>query len=168
MGKAKFEESRATGEHARLAKMVGRWEGRYRLWLYGDEPHADTRQRGTIRAVGGGRHLLHEYETEVDGQLIEGVAIIGYHIDAHAYECAWIDTFHTGTSILFSTQGAGDGLWNALTHYGDGQGGPEWGWRTEIEQPDDDTLVITMINIPPPEISPPKKAVEIVYKRVPG
>lgn len=162
----KFDESRASGEHARLAKMAGRWEGSYKLWLYADQLHSESRQRGTIRSLNGGKHLLHEYETQVDGQRVEGVAIYGYHIDAHAYESAWVDGFHTGTSILFSTQGAGDGIWNALTHYGDGQGGPPWGWRTEIDQPDDDTLVITMINIPPPEVSPPAKAVEIVYRRV--
>lgn len=163
---SKFDESLATGEHARLAKMAGRWEGSYKLWLTPDQLHSESRQRGTIRSLCGGRYLLHEYDTEVDGKRIEGVALYGYHIDANAYESAWVDGFHTGTSVMYSTQGAGDGLWNALTHYGDGQGGPPWGWRTEIEQPDDDTLVITMINIPPPEVSPPAKAVEIVYRRV--
>jgi Protein of unknown function (DUF1579) len=165
---SKFDDSLASGEHARLAKMAGRWEGSYKLWLEADKLYGEARQRGTIRSLNGGRHLVHEYETETDGKRIEGVMIIGYHIDAQAYESAWVDGFHSGTSILFSTQKAGDGGWNALTHYGDGQGGPAWGWRTEIEQPDDDTLVITMINIPPPEVSPPAKAVEIVYKRVAG
>ena len=50
-----------------------------------------------------------------------------------------------------------------LGGYGDGQGGPDWGWRTEIEQTDADTLVIVMTNIMPQgeEVKP----VETRYKR---
>lgn len=50
--------------------------------------------------------------------------------------------------------------------YGDGQTppGPRWGWRTEIEQPDDDRLVIVMTNISPD--GEEAKAVEVEYTRV--
>ncbi len=51
----------------------------------------------------------------------------------------------------------------ALGHYGGGQGGPEWGWRTEITQPDDDTLVIAMFNIEPDGSE--MRAVETLYSR---
>jgi hypothetical protein len=153
--------------HRRLARMAGDWEGTYRLWFERDMLAAESGQRGSLRPVLGGRFLLHEYEWEFDGRRYAGVALIGYHIDERRWECAWVDSFHTGSSILFSqtANGAEPAHFTALGSYGDGQTppGPRWGWRTEIEQADDDHLVITMTNISPE--GEEAKAVEVLYVR---
>jgi hypothetical protein len=163
--------------HRRLARMAGEWEGVYRLWFERDMLAAESGQRGSLRPLLGGRFLLHEYEWEFDGRRYAGVAIIGYHIDEKRWECAWVDSFHTGSSILFSqtasrtasqvANGAEPDHFTVLGSYGDGQTppGPRWGWRTEIEQPDDDHLVITMTNISPE--GEEAKAVEVEYARRP-
>ncbi len=156
--------------HRRLARMAGEWEGTYRLWFERDMLAAESGQRGSLRPVLGGRFLVHEYEWEFDGRRYAGVALIGSHIDEKRWECAWIDSFHTGSSILFSQAAeSGDpGHFTALGSYGDGQTppGPRWGWRTEIEQADDDHLTITMTNISPE--GEEAKAVEVEYTRKPA
>lgn len=155
------------GPHRRLARMAGEWEGLYRLWFERDMLAAESGQRGTIRVVLGGRFLLHEYSWEFDDRSYAGVALYGYHIDERRWECAWVDSFHSGSSIVFS-HGAGDAEpahFTVLGSYGDGQTppGPRWGWRTEIEQLDDDRLIIVMTNISPE--GEEAKAVEVEYTR---
>ncbi len=161
------------GPHRRLARMAGEWEGVYRLWFERDMLAAESGQRGSLRAVLGGRFLLHEYSWEFDGRSYAGVALYGYHLDERRWECAWIDSFHSGSSIVFSqgqafSHSAGEtepAHFAVLGSYGDGKTppGPRWGWRTEIEQLDDDHLVIVMTNISPD--GDEAKAVEVEYTR---
>lgn len=165
MGKQAFEASLAGGAHQRLARMAGEWEGMTQVWFEPTQPPvSETAQRGSIRPILGGRFLLHEYRTSFGDDVHEGVAIYGAHLDAGAYESAWVDSFHTGTNVMFSKATSEAQRFSVLGSYGDGQQGPPWGWRTEIDQPDDDTLVITMFNIEPQ--GEEAKAVETRYRRV--
>lgn len=107
---------------------------------------------------------MHEYESQVGGKSLAGVAIYGYHLDEGAYESAWVESFATGTSIMFSSMRSSDPRFGVLGSYADGAGGPRWGWRTEIDQPSDDELVITMTNIAP--TGEQERAVEVRYSRV--
>lgn len=169
MGVQNLETSQsAGGPHHRLARMDGQWSGRYSLWFEPDVIAAEDAQRGTLRAVLGGRYLLHEYDWDYAGKTHSGIALYGYHIDEARWECAWVDSFHTG-SFIMAAHTAGDAdpaHFAVLGSYGDGQTppGPRWGWRTEIEQPDDDRLVITMTNITPD--GEEARAVEVMYIRV--
>lgn len=165
MGKQSFEESKAEGgAHHRLARMAGRWEGATKVWFEPGDPADTSPQSGVIRLLGGGRWLLHEYEGAFRGKPQQGVALLAFHLDAGAYESAWVDSFHTGTSIMSSTGPVDDGQFNALSSYGDGQGGPPWGWRTQFEQPADDELILRMFNISPQGAE--TLAVETRYRRV--
>ncbi len=164
MGKAELETSLASGGHQRLARMEGEWSGTTRVWFEPDKPPArESPQHGSLRSVLGGRFLLHEYSTSFDGKEQQGIALIGLHLDEGTFECAWIDSFHTGTAIMFSVAEAGDDPFAVLGSYGDGQGGPRWGWRTGIAQADDDTLVVSMFNVTPD--GDESKAVETCYRR---
>lgn len=165
MGKQAFEASLADGRHRQLAQMAGDWEGSFRLWFTPDALACEAPQRGRIRSALGGRFLIHEYETRFNDDPIEGVVIYGYHLDDGNWESAWVESFGTGTSIMFSTGNGGNAPHpDMLGSYGDGQGGPRWGWRTRLEQPDPDTLVITMFNITPQ--GEEMRAVETRYTRV--
>ncbi|MEO6365787.1 MAG: DUF1579 domain-containing protein [Luteimonas sp.] len=165
MGTQDFEASLEGGMHQRLARMAGEWEGVTQVWFDPSQPPAsETAQRGSIRPILGGRFLLHEYRTSFGDDAHEGLALYGAHLDADAFESAWVDSFHTGTNVMFSTAASQATGFSVLGSYGDGQQGPPWGWRTNIEQPDADTLVITMFNIEPR--SDESKAVETRYRRV--
>ncbi len=154
--------------HRLLARMVGEWEGTYRLWFERDMLASESAQRGSLRSVLGGRFLLHDYTWDFDGRRYAGLALLGHHLDERRWECAWVDSFHTGTAILSSRaeQPGGPGYFAVLGDYGDGRHppGPRWGWRTEIEQPDDDRLVIVMTNISP--AGEEARAVEVDYRRI--
>lgn len=165
MGRKEFEVSLAGGVHAQLARMAGQWQGRFRLWFEPGKLAEESVQRGSIRVLLGGRVLLHEYTGHCGGEPMEGVALIAHHLDERRYESAWAESFGTGTSIMFSTSTPGDPRLSMLGSYGDGQGGPRWGWRTEIEQPDDNTLDLRMYNISP--TGEEALAVEVNYRRVP-
>lgn len=165
MGKAEFEQSLHSGGHQVLARMAGEWEGRTQVWFEPDKPAVmDVAQRATVRSILGGRFVLHEYSYGEGDGAGEGIAIYGLHLDADACESAWVDTFHTGTSLMFSKAPRTDAGYKVLTHYGDGKGGPEWGWRTELSQPSDDELLVQMFNILPDGLE--AKAVETRYRRV--
>lgn len=164
MGKQELEVSRAKGgAHHHLAEMAGDWEGVTRVWFEADKLADESPQRGSMRLIVGGRFVLHEYETAFQGKPQQGVAIYGMHLDAKACESAWVDSFHTGTSIMFSSGRFGDLAFAALGSYSVGRDQPRWSWRTEIQQPDPGHLVITMFNIPAK--GKEAKAVETRYAR---
>lgn len=165
MGKAEFEASLASGAHAALARMAGQWEGRTQVWFDPDQPAVmDVPQRATFRSVLGGRFLLHEYAYGAGDEAGEGMALYGVHLDGEACQSAWVDTFHTGTALFFSHAPRDTAGYSVLAHYGDGKGGPDWGWRTELSQPADDALLIVMFNIEPDGQA--SRAVETRYRRV--
>ncbi len=164
MTQESFETSRNHGgRHYALARLAGTWQGRSRVWLEPDKLADESNIFGTIRVVLGGRFVIHEYRTEFGGESQQGIAIIGYHLDRQRFESAWIDSFHTGTSIMMSAGVDGGASTAVLGHYGDGKGGPDWGWRTTLDHVDEDHLLITAWNITPE--GDEAKALEVSYAR---
>ena len=67
------------------------------MWFEPGTPAViDTTQQGVVRAIVGGRFLLHEYTCGGCNEATDGVALYGMHLDARAVETAWVDGFHTG------------------------------------------------------------------------
>ena len=160
---SKFENSLESGNHFELAKMAGSWTGLTQTWFGPGDPVDTSTWRGTIRSILGGRFMLHEYTGMMMGEALSGIAIIGHHIKDGKFQSAWADSFHMGTGIMLS-EGSGEGkLFEALGHYTGSGPGDVWGWRTEMQMPDNDTLIITMYNITPEGEA--TKAVETHYKR---
>lgn len=154
--------------HRRLARMAGTWEGVCRLWFERDMLAAESTQRGTLRCVLGGRFLLHDYVWDFDGRHYAGLALLGHDVDARRWECAWVDSFHTGTTILHARAEHADdaGGFAVLGAYGDGRQppGPACHWRTAIEQPDDDRLRIVLTSLT--SSGDEMQAMDVDYRRV--
>lgn len=165
---SKLEQSKKTGIHSKLLKMVGNWKGDYKVWLEPDGKPYESEVSGSIKPVLKDMFVLHEYENTLDGEPVYGMAIYGCFLKHNDLQSAWIDSFHNGTSIMFSTAKNKNDVFDVMGHYTGADENDIWGWRTVIEMPSDDKLLITMYNVFPEMDGNPSfeaKAVEFDYKR---
>lgn len=142
-----------------LQALVGAWSGEMRTWFEPDVLADTAAIEGSIRSVADGLFVVHEYASELQGKAISGVAILGHDEGEGRWETVWVDSFHTGSSMLISR---GTESMDVLGHYSDGQGGPEWGWRT-VTALDGDSLTITHFNVSPS--GEEVRAVQVDYRR---
>ncbi len=150
--------------HQGLARLCGQWQGVTRTWFEPGQLADESPQRGMIRSVLGGHFVVHEYEGTLQGQSMRGIATFGFDVATGKCQAAWIDNAHMGTAIMFSEGEPSESSFVVLGGYDDPNGGPPWGWRTEIDLTDDDHITITAWNIPPGGEA--YKAVETQYGRV--
>ncbi len=104
---------------------------------------------GTIQIVLDGRFALFLYQTSVEGETQHGMFTFGYNTTLEQYETTWVDSWHNNTGIMFCVGSAHENGFQVLGRYPDPTGGPDWGWRTEVELVDADHLTITAYNIHP-------------------
>jgi hypothetical protein len=149
--------------HELLLGLVGRWAGPTRTWFDPSGPAFESTTEATIESLFGGRFVRISYAGTVPQNPHAGQMILGFHNDARAFAMAWLDSFHTGTSLLLSVgEPRADGAISVLGSYA---AGPErWGWRTVIRRPQPDQLVIEAYNISP--AGQEDRAIESVLARV--
>lgn len=162
----KFENSIKNGAHYHLSLLVGEWEGSAKTWFEPDKLEDESPAKGIMKQILGGQYILHEYAGSFAGKPLEGLAIIGYNMALKRYEMAWVDSFHTGTAIMFSEGERGRAQVNVTGSYAYVTPETEqyWGWRTTIELTNPDELVLTAYNISPE--GEEQKATETIYKRI--
>jgi hypothetical protein len=135
--------------HHFLSQLAGGWTGTSKLWLEPDKLADESPVLGTITLILEGRFAIYLYQGSIEGEAQHGMFTVGYNTLTDQYEASWVDSFHTNTAIMFCTGSTIENGFQVLGGYPDPTGGPDWGWRTEVELVDADHLVITAYNIHP-------------------
>ena len=143
-----FPKSSNTPHHF-LAQLAGNWRGISKLWLEPDKLADESPVVGTIQLLLDGRFALYLYQGAIEGEPQHGIFTFGYNTTLEQFEASWVDSFHNNTAIMFCTGDAREKGFFVLGSYPDPTGGPDWGWRTEIELFDADHLTIIAYNISP-------------------
>jgi hypothetical protein len=142
-----FEKSNESPHHF-FAQLAGNWRGTSKLWLEPDTLAGETPIVGTIQLILEGRFALFLYQSSIEGEAQHGMFTFGYNTLLDRYETSWVDSFHNNTGIMFCTGSEIENGFSVLGSYPDPNGGPDWGWRTEVELRED-KLIITAYNIMP-------------------
>lgn len=132
-----------------LARLVGGWVGTTRTWTDPLSEPDTARTQGSIQLILEGRFALYLYQSSVDGEPQHGMFTFGYDTTLDQFEASWVDSFHNNTAIMYCVGGARDRGFSVQGSYPDPTGGPDWGWRTEVELVDADTLHITAYSVNP-------------------
>lgn len=138
-----------TAAGALLCRLAGEWEGVNRTWFEPDVLSDESPIRATVRALPGTAAVVYEYESQLQGRSFAGAALFAFNTFTGQFEGAWSDSFHMATNMMVSRGGACPDGFSLLGAYLDPSGGPAWGWRTVVEQPDADHVVVTAYNITP-------------------
>jgi hypothetical protein len=143
------ERSLTDGPHALLQRLVGTYTGRARLWFEPGEPRDDEPATCGATPLLGNRFVRLEYSTRIGGEDQTGSATVGCVLDRSMWQIAWVDTFHTGLTIMFleGPYEPGATKVDTRTTYSVGDG-PAWGWRTALE-PTGDGIVVQHFNVTP-------------------
>lgn len=158
-----FEQSSGSPHHF-LSQLAGGWTGLSRVWFEPDKLASEAPLIGTIQIVLDGRFAMFLYQSAIEGEPQHGMFIFGYNTTLNRYETCWVDSFHNNTAIMFCTGQPTDDGFSVLGSYPDPNGGPDWGWRTQVDLIDNDHLVITAYNILPDGME--AKATEAALTRV--
>ena len=135
--------------HHFLSLLAGGWTGPSKLWLEPDKLAGEAPMVGNIQLILDGRFALFLYQSVIEGEAQHGMFTFGYNTQTDQYEASWVDSFHTNTAIMFCTGNETENGFSVLGSYPDPTGGPDWGWRTEVELIDNDHLNIIAYNLDP-------------------
>jgi hypothetical protein len=162
----KLEQSKTSGAHFQLSRMVGDWKGTCKVWFDPSKLEDESPVSGSMRLIMDGRFILHEYHGSFGDKPLTGMAIYGYNLELGKFQCAWIDSFHNGSAIMFSQGEKGDANMKLLGSYAYITPDAEqyWGWRTHIDMVNDTEMIITAFNISPEGHE--SKATETIYHKV--
>jgi len=157
------ESMHAPGAHFQLNQMAGTWAGTTRTWFEPDKLTDESATEGYIRPYLNGRFMFYEYQGTLQDEKMQGTMIFGFNLVTGQYETAWVDNLHMDTGMMFSTGQAQEHGFSVLGDYSIGEG-PRWGWRTVVQMPSPDELIVRAYNIAPDGLE--YLGIETVYQRI--
>ncbi len=164
MSKIKFETSKAEGKHFDMSLWEGEWEGITKTWFDPNVLSDESPMSATMRPVLNGMFIVFEYSGMITGKPFSGMMTLGNYLLNNKFQSSWIDSFHMGTGIMFSESKADENKLSVFGSYDTGvENTPLWGWRTTIEMPETNKLIVTAYNITPE--GEEAKATETIFTR---
>ncbi len=90
-------EAGTPGEmHAHLAKSIGVWKGKEKMWMSPEAPPMEVNCSTTITGVMDGRYTRCLVESEIPGMgMFKGEGLYGYDNTTKTFQCSWIDSMST-------------------------------------------------------------------------
>lgn len=134
-----------------LLPRVGRWVGDNRLWLAPNEPEKTSPSTMTVSGAARDHVVRIDYDWVYEGRSQEGTLIVGFDRATRKVTAAFADSWHMSEGLMLceGTLDRDAGTVSARGSYGDGQGGPDWGWRVVVEAAEPGKLGLVMYNITP-------------------
>ncbi len=132
--------------HKMLAKLVGTWTTKTRIWMEPDKPSMEGTGTCQQKMLFDGRYLQQEYTGEMMGTQFTGTNLIGYDNHTNKYVSTWIDSMSTGIYYFEGSASADGKTITQESSYDDPVRGPTV-WRSVTRILDDDTLLYEMFLI---------------------
>jgi hypothetical protein len=106
-----------SGEHERLAVLVGTWRTTGRTYPLPSAPAAEIDAIDTYEWLPGGYFLIHRVDALVGTDEVKGIEIIGYDPTAGTYRAHWFD--NRGSTDTFQAELDGDvwRMWSARERF---------------------------------------------------
>ncbi|MES2069693.1 MAG: DUF1579 family protein [Pseudomonadota bacterium] len=146
---------------------LGQWVGGNHLFLsWQTKPEHVSDTRLAVTPAAGGKFLQFHYDWQHDGQLQQGVLLLGYDEEQNAASAAWGDSWHQDKKLM-QCAGAVDqaGVVNLLGSFA-APPDPDWGWRI-ILTPQSATEMQIVMNVITPD-GREALAVRADYRRLPA
>ncbi len=146
-----------------LKRCTGRWQGTNRVEDYHHGIREESSSTAIITPILKETFLRIDYEWSFKGTPQEGMILLGLEAADQVATGHWIDSWHM-SDVVMASRGSIDatGAVNLLGSY-TAPPGPDWGWRTILSAPHQDSFQIIMYNITPEGRE--ELAVEALYHR---
>lgn len=164
MSNETFESSISSGMHLQLGMFAGSWEGKAKTYFEPGVLADESPIEANISILMEGRFIQINYSGSMQGKPLSGISIYGYHLGTKKLQNSWIDSFHTGTEIMFSEGTISNEKMEVTGTYFAGESEPGWSWRTVLERTGADELNSTAFNITPK--GEESIAIEIKFNRI--
>lgn len=133
---------------AELANLTGEWRGNGSLWFTPDAPAAEFEAGAQVSLAARDNVLCIAYRWSFEGEPQEGLLTLGINADDAAAHASWVDSWHMPAEFMVSHGSYANGGLSVRGSYA-APTGPDWGWRTAIEDAGPDAWRLVMYNIPP-------------------
>lgn len=96
--------------HEMLAKGVGEWTAKIKMWEDPSKPPTESIGTSEVKSILGGRYFEGTYKGTYNGMEFNGKTVNGYDNAKKKFFNTWIDNFGTGIMYLEGTYDEGNNL----------------------------------------------------------